>query len=574
MFCGKCGTKASSNDHFCKKCGSALAGEPELDAPSPQPEAVSSSEIRVVGKCNAKSWKNTTFAIIAGLLLAVGIFVWLRTGSDTEQDKLKTVQANTANNSSFEAAATPVPTDVPEVSPSPSVVPAEPAFIKVNQVDSSRYEGRGVDVYFSLFADQGFQQEIAPMVLNKEMFNVNGQPVQGLSLVEDSDVVSVNLVIDKSGSMEESPNTGVSASKMDLVRLAAIRFIDNIPAEAKGQFELLSFSTYAPPVADVPFTSNRKEVSLKLSGLVSDGGQTALYDSLTKALYDTNEQQGPKYVIAFTDGIDSDYGSSIQSVIDLSKQLGIPIYMIGFGGEDDNLSYIAQETGGQHFFLNIDDDLQTELNRIYDTIFQRYVKQYKLTYLPSQKVAPGQEFSFAMDMNAPQRQARTALLTYERKLDNNSIDVQNALFKYQVNYAQSVNLLDFSLVQNNVQRGSQFYNNLKKRIEVDYVNAYTKGAPKVIEPLENYRIDSISQLHDGAYKIKFFKLFPVLLNNERVYEADLNTYTLTRDQASGKWQVSDFGREECSIYRDKSDPGSLCTDNGVEKLYSGDPWPN
>lgn len=580
MFCGKCGIESSSNDRFCKKCGNSLTEEPELELssrlqlqPQHQLEVGAPNEDQIASRHNLKSWRLPAIVVISVLLLAAGAYVWIKSGSDTEHDQVRIVQPNAANHSSTEAIASPVAPEIPEVSPSPSPPPAEPAFIKVNQVDSSRYEEGKVDVYFSLFADQNYQQEIEQMSLSKEMFAVNGQLVQGISLVGDSDTVSVNLVIDKSGSMENSPNTGVSSSKMDLVRLAAIQFIDNIPADAKGQFELLSFSSYVPPVADVPFTSNRNKVSLQLSGLKSDGGETALYDSLTKALYDTNEQQGPKYVIAFTDGKDSNYGSSIQSVIDLSKQLGIPIYMIGFRGENDNLSYIAQETGGQNFSLNIDDDMQTELNHIYDTVFQRYVKQYKLTYRPSQQVAPGEEFSFVLNMNAPLRAAQTASMTYERKLDNNSIDVQNALFNYQVNYVQAVNLRDFSFVQTNVQQGSQFYSNLKKRIEVDYANAYAKGTPKVIDPLENYRIDSIHQLQDGAYKIKFFKLFPVLLNNEQVYEADLNTYTLVQDQSSGNWQVSDFGREECSIYRDQSDPGSLCVDNGVKKLYNGDPWP-
>lgn len=580
MFCGKCGTEASLNDRFCKKCGSTLTDEPTGDLPEHEPKSENNVQDGAMLEKNSKlpfkSWKTPALAMIAVIMLVAGAYFFLRDKSEPGKPNVQPVQAQIINSPSTEpvAANSPAPTTIPVATPVPSEVPPEKAYIKVNQVDSSSYEDDGVHVYFSLFTDPDFQQELEPMSLNKRMFTVNGQAIQMLTQVKESETVSVNLVIDKSGSMEDSPNTGVSASKMDLVREAAIQFIDNIPAEAKGQFEVLSFSSYVPQVADVPFISDRNMVSYQLSSLVSDGGQTALYDSLTKALYDTNEQQGPKYVIAFTDGKDSNYGSSIQSVIDLSKQLGIPIYMIGFGGEDDNLSYIAQETGGQHFFLSIDDDLQTELNRIYDTVFQRYVKQYKLTYLPAQKVAPGQEFSFVMDMKTPQRQARTTSLTYERKLDNNSIDVQNALFEYQVNYAKSVNFLDFSLVQNNVQEGSAFYNNLRKRIEIDYANAAAKGTPKVIDPLENYRIDSITPLQGGAYKIKFFKFFPVLLNNEQVYEADLNTYTFVRNQYSGAWEVSDFGREECSIYRDQSDPGSLCIDNGVKKLYSGYPWPN
>ncbi|AIQ11475.1 hypothetical protein PDUR_05455 [Paenibacillus durus] len=524
-----------------------------------------------------RSWRLPVITAVAVLLIAGGAFMWVGrdngAGSGSDHSALPSPAASddgkpaTASGMAAATAASP--------KPSPSPVPADPAYIKVNQVDSSHYENGGVDVYFSLFADPEFKQEIQPMQLAKDMFTINGLQVEKLSLVEESDTVSVNLVLDKSGSMQDSPNMNVHETKMDLVRQAAVQFIDGIPSSAKGQFEVLTFSDYVPAVADITFTSDRTMVSQYLSGLASDGGRTALFDSLTKALYDTNEQQGPKYIIAFTDGKDSNYGSSLQSVVELSRQLGIPIYTVGFGSEEDqSLSYLAQETGGQSFYLSIDDDLQTELHRIYDTVFQRYVKQYKLTYTPRQKIAPGQPFSFVMNLNSPRNQAQTGELTYERKLDKNSVDVQNGLFEYQVNYAQAVNTLDFGVVRSNVDEDSKFYTDLRKRIEIDYVNASNQGKPKIIDPLENYRVESVNQLQNGSYKIEFFKLFPVLINNKQVHEADLNTYTLVWDSLSDKWQVSNFGREECSIYQDRSDPGSLCSDNGVKKLYSGNPWPN
>ncbi|MFD1773435.1 VWA domain-containing protein [Paenibacillus rhizophilus] len=584
MFCSQCGTEAGPKGRYCKKCGSALtrgSAPPDEDnrTAGSQPDGITTgmaateakpSEFNLASSGSGfpgaappmetlvrtrrrRSWRLPVIAAVAVLLIAGGAFMWGTrdngAGSGSEQSAQATPEASDGGKPPTAPAMAAAPAASPKQSPSPVVFPADPAYIKVNQVDSARYENGGVDVYFSLFADPEFKQEIQPMQLAKDMVTINGLPVEKLSLVEESDTVSVNLVLDKSGSMQDPPNMNVSESKMDLVRQAAVQFIDGIPSSAKGRFEVLTFSDYVPAVADITFTSDRTGVSQYLSGLASDGGRTALFDSLTKALYDTNEQQGPKYIIAFTDGKDSNYGSSLQSVVDLSRQLGIPIYTVGFGSEDDqSLKYIAQETGGQSFYLSTDDDLETELHRIYDTVFQRYVKQYKLTYTPRQKIAPGQPFSFAMNLNSPRNQAQTRELTYERKLDKNSVDVQNGLFEYQVNYAQAVNTLDFGVVGDNVDEDSEFYTNLRNRIEIDYVKASNQGKPKIIDPLENYRVESIDQLQNGSYKIKFFKLFPVLMNNKQVHEADLNTYTLVWDSLSDKWQVSNFGREECSIY--------------------------
>ncbi|MGF7049950.1 hypothetical protein J2T13_004473 [Paenibacillus sp. DS2015] len=580
MFCTNCGANILSVGRFCENCGHKLGGgEAEIQQVEDIPESNS-----VKGKFTFK-W--IIGASVLALILLGGLGYWLLRGEDNQE----LVQAPTkATHGASEQAVDEQPgllesekgdtkltkevtnEGTEQIPARPVTSEAEPVYIKVNQVDSAKYEQGKVDVYFSLFADQNYENELGSMPLTKEMFKVNQLPVEQISQVENVDTVSVNLVIDKSGSMSDSPSSAVSQQKMALVRQAAVAFIENVPATAKGQFEVLSFSSYVPTVADISFTKDRSSVSSYLENLESDGGETALYDSLTKALYDTNMQDGPKYIIAFTDGQDSNYGSSVQSVIELSRQLGIPIYCVGFGDMGTDLQLISEETGGQYFAISIDDNLQQELQQIYGKVFQRYVKQYKITYTPQQKVSPGSEFDLTMEMETAEQQAQTEALTFTRKMDTNSINVLNGLFEYQVNYANAVNSLDFKLVGDNIRSDSSFYNNLRKRIEVDYVKANKEGKPKIIDPLDNYRVESISHQVDGSYQIVFFKFFPLRLNNEDVYEADLNTYTLVQDKMTNKWQISEFGRKECSIYRDLSDPGSLCTENAVDTLYSGDPW--
>ncbi|WP_433945507.1 VWA domain-containing protein [Paenibacillus sp. SN-8-1] len=593
MYCTNCGKKLNSNILFCGECGQqVIQSEPRsveeqdsntspiggngivIDVLSEERQDSLNTGNRTTSKRTYPKWVMISAAALVLIGGVSGVWYWNSSKGPSDVQVVNTAKQNSNNAPSTSESpkeSTSEPTE------KPMNVKLEPAFIQVNQVDSSNYENGQVDVYFSLFADDAFSVALDSENLTREMFKVNGSPVTQVSKVNEIDPVSVNLVIDKSGSMMDPPNEMTEQSKIDLVRSAAIQFLHNVPSNSRGQFELLTFSSFAPDAADIPFNSNRQYITSYLSTLESDNGKTALYDSLTKALYDTNLQDGPKYIIAFTDGENtevSDYGSSAQSVIDLSKQLGIPIYTIGFGGTSTDLQWISDETGGSYFSIDEQDDLQSELQNIYQNVFQKYVKQYKLTFKPAQTIDPGGDFPITVEMNSNTHTAKTSTLEYTRKIDTESIQVMNGLFEYQVNYANAVNNLDFSLVSDNVMSNSNFYQNLKNRIEIDYVNLRNEGTPKIIDPLENYRTVSIEPQPDGSYKVKFFKLFPLELNQERVYEADLNSYTLIQDPESSKWKVGDFGRSECSIYKNESDPGSTCKSvNGTSALYSGDPWP-
>lgn len=573
MYCKECGNKTLKDAIFCTNCGAKLQASDEsitlhesinLEKQNDQELEYQQTSLRSIAE-NSLRFKGSR--LIKWIVLSLGLVI-IASGLIYYFTQEQSITNNRTQHQSEKKQAITAKIEAKQV----DNVPLKPLYIKVNQVNSTNYDKGKVDVYFSLFSDESLTEQVKPMSLTKKMFKVNGKPIKQVSLVKQAETVSVNLVIDRSGSMVDPPIDGENQSKMELVRQAAMDFLNNIPSDAKGNFELLTFSTYVPDNADIPFKHDREELVSYLANLESDGGQTALYDSLTKALYDTNEQDGPKYIIAFTDGQDSNYGASAYSVIELSKQLGIPIYTIGFGEADAELQEIGAQTGGGYFSINPDHNLNEQLQKIYNDVFEIYTQQYKVTYVPTQQVDHGELFTLDINMKTSEYQGATEKLQFMRKLDESSVDVSSALFEYQVKYAEAVNKLDFSLVSPYIKLGSEFYTNLQNRIEVDYVKANDEGRPKIIKPLEKYRVESIKAQSNGSYKIDFFKFFPVTINNEDLFEADLNTYTLVQDEDTGKWQVSDFGRKECSVYKNEDDPGSLYPESGVKKQFSRNPW--
>ncbi|WP_246369806.1 VWA domain-containing protein [Saccharibacillus deserti] len=558
MFCLNCGDALVPNARFCGKCG-----KPTEEPASADPIGLPQSPLL--------KW---LIASLAAVIVLAGAFLWMW------QSDFSFLPAGPQVSSAAESKSDPDPAPAPLPSASPSTdsdqrepeqtaaveTSAAPAYIRINQVDSGDYANGKVDVYFSLFSDENFENELRDDRLSAKMFKIDDRPVSDFAFVRPSDNVSVNLVLDKSGSMAKQASAYDSATKIERVRSAAINFIQSVPQEFNGQFEILSFSNYAPSEPDLPFTSDLAKVENQLAYYESDNGETALYDSLTEALYSTNEVSGPKYIIAFTDGYDSGYGASAYSVIELSKQLGIPIYTIGFGDAETDLSDIALQTGGQSFSISEEDDLQQELQHIYSDVFERYTRQYKITYTPSRQVVDGQEFSFVLDMKSHDYTARTDEQIFTRKLDQTFIAVQSALSDYQTNYTRAVNEPDFGMVSDNVKFDSAFYRDLKDRIE----NDYTKN-PKKVDPIQNARIESVHQRPDGSYEIEYFKFFSFREKERSKYEADRNTYVMTQDPSSSQWQVSEFTRGECSIYENANDPGKACG-KGEQSKYSGNPW--
>jgi hypothetical protein len=107
-------------------------------------------------------------------------------------------------------------------------------------------------------------------------------------------------------------------------------------------------------------------------------GRTALYDALREAVNHVRFQDGANCVIAFTDGLDNESLYSPNDVISFASQYEVPIYIIGVGSDLDEytLSDIANQTGGQYWYI---DDLK-DMNEIYSTIYKEQKEMYIIEY--------------------------------------------------------------------------------------------------------------------------------------------------------------------------------------------------
>ena len=99
-----------------------------------------------------------------------------------------------------------------------------------------------------------------------------------------------------------------------------------------------------------PFTSSAALLNSAIDA-VSPTGETALYDALYWALQRTNLKSGSRVVIAFTDGEENSSNYSLNDVITLSQQTGIPVYIVGVGGDVNrsSLQSLASSCNGAYY---------------------------------------------------------------------------------------------------------------------------------------------------------------------------------------------------------------------------------
>lgn len=211
------------------------------------------------------------------------------------------------------------------------------ALLNITQVDSNDYPN--IKLYFTV---KDINNNI---IKNLNVTNINlyednnvslGREISNLEYLENNESISINLVMDTSGSMSDN---------IKECKNIAIDFLNNMDLSSGDRVEFIEFNDIAK--INNYFTSNKQSLINSINSISTDGG-TALYDSLIMALNQTNLEEGAKCVIAFTDGLDNSSLNREQDVINLSQNLDIPIYIIGLGQDLGNsLSNICNSTGGK-----------------------------------------------------------------------------------------------------------------------------------------------------------------------------------------------------------------------------------
>jgi Ca-activated chloride channel family protein len=221
--------------------------------------------------------------------------------------------------------------------------------------------------------------------LRRDAFRVleNGSEQQLLRFEHLDDLpVYAALLIDTSASMAES---------LDRVRAAAADFFDKT-IRPRDRAAVITFSEQ--PRLAAAFTNDQSLLVGALAGLSAEQS-TALYDSLMYALYYFRGVTGQRALLLLSDGEDRRSKATFDEVLAFARGAGVTIYAVGLqdalsrAGRNE-LTRMAEETGGQAFFVGAVD----ELPAVYDAIQSELRSRYLLVY----QSPPGAEGFRAVDV--------------------------------------------------------------------------------------------------------------------------------------------------------------------------------
>lgn len=196
------------------------------------------------------------------------------------------------------------------------------------------------------------------------------------------DGIDIVIVLDASASMQFQDYDDDQRSRFQVAKDEAIRFVDKRIDDAFG---LVLFGKDA--LSRIPLTMDKKLINSIIGGLelgIIDPDGTVLANGIiTAANRLKNSQAKSKVMIVLTDGAPSENDSDPAIAIELAQKMGIKIYTIGIGSDEDQyimhplmglipkpkinkplLVKIARETGGNFFLARNSKDMRT----IYDSI--------------------------------------------------------------------------------------------------------------------------------------------------------------------------------------------------------------
>ncbi len=258
-----------------------------------------------------------------------------------------------------------------------------------------RIDVQYVELFASVVDDRG--RPIPALERNRFRVTEDGveQTVRRFEWVDDTPF-HAGLLLDTSASMQDS---------IEQVRAAAQRFVDNT-LEAKDRMAVLAFANRTR--VESRFTKDRGQLARALAGLKATG-TTSLYDSLVFALSYFDGISGQKALLLLSDGKDENSSFTFESALETAQRSGVTIYAIGLreAAADRTtrrvLERIAEETGGQAFFI----DSVNQLDAIYARIERELRNRYLLAY-QSTSDKPESEFRVVrVDVDARDAEVRT-----------------------------------------------------------------------------------------------------------------------------------------------------------------------
>ncbi|HEV7573810.1 MAG TPA: VWA domain-containing protein [Thermoanaerobaculia bacterium] len=209
--------------------------------------------------------------------------------------------------------------------------------------------------------------------------------------------ISIALLLDASMSM---------TYEMPKATRAAVNFVETT---LKDGDRCAVYSVRTSPRREMELTTDRAAIG-KVVKSINAEGRTALYDAIASAERELHDEKNRRGIVILTDGGDTSSISTFDEVDRLTKEAGIPIYVIAYdsGVNDDppqdlnRLQYLAAETGG---FL-VTSSAQN-LQARYADIEKDLRAQYAITYQITDLARHNQWRKVNVMLKSPQLTART-----------------------------------------------------------------------------------------------------------------------------------------------------------------------
>jgi Ca-activated chloride channel family protein len=198
------------------------------------------------------------------------------------------------------------------------------------------------------------------------------------------DGIDMVLVLDVSGSMQFQDYDDAQKSRLDIAKEEAIRFIQMRDNDAIG---LVIFGQDA--MSRCPITLDKIMLERIVNdlhiGIINPDGTMLVTAMVTAANRLKSSKAKSKIMIVLTDGEPSDGDMDAEVILQIARELGIKIYTVGIGSEQEQvfmhpfygmvqkpkvntalLTHFAKSSGGQFFMAHNAQDMR----RIYATIDQ------------------------------------------------------------------------------------------------------------------------------------------------------------------------------------------------------------
>lgn len=250
-------------------------------------------------------------------------------------------------------------------------------------------------VLVGLPAQQGptFRSAIDVVRFAVEAVDKQGEPVAGLTandfeIIEngtrqsiryfavgdpqDAPPLHLGLLLDTSGSM---------ADDLGDAQTAAVKLVNTLSQAA--DVTLVSFDSEVRVARFGP--DDYPRLVERIRGRDA-GGFTALYDALGMYLGDTQNQDGQKVLVLYTDGGDTTSAMTFSDATTLLKASDVTVYAIGYlrhqsssavYQQQSELERFAEITGGAAYFPTLNQDLKS----VFDTIGREVTTRYSLGYV-------------------------------------------------------------------------------------------------------------------------------------------------------------------------------------------------